>query len=241
MKIVIPMAGAGSRFSQIGYTLPKPLIDVEGKPMITRVIENLAFDASYVFVVRDQHLRDYDLENVLREATNNNYRTVVTDGLSEGAACTVLLAEELINNSEDIMISNCDEIMEYDPENFQNILWIDDNRHDFIWVFKEPTKHPKWSYARPGHAMRIVEVAEKNPISEWATCGVYYWRQGSAFVSCAKEMIKKNVRVNNEFYVCPVYNQAIQRGRPVRPFFVSKMWGLGTPEDLNVYLNRAQR
>jgi dTDP-glucose pyrophosphorylase len=237
MKIVIPMAGAGSRFSQAGYALPKPLIDVNGKPMIRRVIENLAFDASYVFIVRDEHLRSYDLEDTLKEATNNNYQLVVTDGLTEGAACTVLLAEEIINVGEDIMISNCDEVMDYEPENFQNLIFADRNHHDFIWVFKDPTRNPKWSYARSEKYMQIVEVAEKNPISEWATCGVYYWRQGYAFVSCAKEMIKKNIRVNGEFYVCPVYNIGIRRGRPVRPFFVNKMWGLGTPEDLEVYLN----
>jgi len=245
MKIVIPMAGEGSRFKEVGYDLPKPLIDVEGKPMIQRVIDNLAFDASYVFIVREEHLQDYDLENVLKEATNNNYQIVIVKELTEGAACTLLLAEDILDDGEDILISNCDEVMDYEPENFQNMLLMDVGgadglTHDFIWVFKDPTKHPKWSYARPDKTMRIVEVAEKNPISEWATCGVYYWRHGSTFVGCAKEMIRKNIRVNNEFYVCPVYNEGIERGRLVRPFFVNKMWGLGTPEDLDIYLNRTQ-
>ena len=113
MKIVIPMAGQGSRFIKAGYNLPKPLIDVEGAPMIQRVIENLNFDASYVFIVRQEHLRDYNLESVLKEATNNNYQIVPVDKVTEGAACTVLLAEKYIDISEDIMISNCDEVMEY--------------------------------------------------------------------------------------------------------------------------------
>jgi len=241
MKIVIPMAGAGSRFSEAGYESPKPLINVEGKPMIHRVIENLAFDASYIFIVREEHLRDYDLANVLREATNNNCHVLTTDGLTEGAACTVLLAEDLIDSGEDILISNCDEVMEYEPENFETMLQVDGNKHDFIWVFRDPEKHPKWSYARPDKNGRIIEVAEKNPISELATCGVYYWRQGYAFVSFAKEMIRKNIRVNNEFYICPVYNEGIQNGRQVRPFFVHRMWGLGTPEDLEVYLSRRKQ
>jgi dTDP-glucose pyrophosphorylase len=232
------MAGEGSRFKEVGYDMPKPLVDVEGVPMIQRVIENLAFDASYVFIVREEHLRNYELESVLKESTNNNYQLVTVAGLTEGAACTLLLAEEIIDGPEDIMISNCDELMGYESGNFEILLKADGNSHDFIWVFKAPDKHPKWSYARTDEYGHIVEVAEKTPISELATCGVYYWRQGYAFVSCAKEMIRKNIRVKGEFYVCPVYNEGIGRGRKVFPFFVHEMWGLGTPEDLDAYLNR---
>jgi dTDP-glucose pyrophosphorylase len=239
MKIVIPMAGEGSRFVQAGYSLPKPLIDVKGKPMIQRVVENLPFEAEFIFLVRREHLENYTLESVLYEVTGGRCKVVVVDGLTDGAACTVLLAEGYIDSGESIMISNCDELMEYSPENFETLRTLDGNKTDFIWVFKDPEKNPKWSFARTNDYGRVVEVAEKKPISEYATCGVYHWRQGMAFISCAEAMIRKNIRVNDEFYVCPVYNEGIQRGRQVFPFFVEKMWGLGTPEDLDAYLNRA--
>ncbi len=236
MKIVIPMAGEGSRFVQAGYALPKPLLDVHGKPMIQRVIENLPFAAEFIFLVRKEHLEHYTLEQVLRAATTRRCNIIPVDELTEGAACTVLLAESLINTSETILISNCDEIMEYSPDNFETMLTLDGNKTDFIWVFKDQDRDPKWSFARTDSRGRVVEVAEKKPISDYATSGVYHWRQGMAFVSCAKEMINKNIRTNGEFYVCPVYNEGIGRGRQVFPFFIEKMWGLGTPEDLEVYL-----
>src|SRR5574338_787686 len=105
MKIVVPMAGEGSRFSKAGYSLPKPLIDVEGKPMIQRVIANLPFDAEFIFLVRREHLESYTLESVLEESTRGRYQIVIVDRLTEGAACTVLLARDLINTSEPIMLS----------------------------------------------------------------------------------------------------------------------------------------
>lgn len=239
MKIVIPMAGDGSRFAKVGYSLPKPLIDVEGKPMIQRVVENLPFDAEFIFLVRQSHLDDYQLEDVLDKATQGRYQVVPVAQKTEGAACTVLLAKKLIEGNEPILISNCDEVMEYSPENFDTLISTSRNT-DFIWVFKDPERNPKWSFART-EAGKVVEVAEKNPISDNATCGVYHWRSGTSFVSCAEEMIRKNIRVNNEFYVCPVYNEGIRRGRKVGLFFVHKMWGLGTPEDLDVYLHRPSR
>jgi dTDP-glucose pyrophosphorylase len=238
MKIVVPMAGKGSRFVQAGYALPKPLIDVGGKPMISRVIENLPFDAEFIFLARKEHLESYTLEAVLKESTNGRCQIVSVDQYTEGAACTVLLAEEFINSGESVMISNCDELMGYEVDNFLTMVTLEGNTGDFIWVFKDPSRNPKWSFALTDAGGRVVEVAEKNPISEYATCGVYYWGQGHAFVSCAEDMINKDIRVNGEFYVCPVYNEGIRRGRQVYPFFVTEMWGLGTPEDLNAYLSR---
>ncbi len=240
MKIVIPMAGEGSRFVAAGYTFPKPLIDVEGAPMIQRVVDNLNhFDADFIFLVRKSHLEDYRIESLLKTITNDRCDIVVVDELTEGAACTVLLAKDYINSSESLMIANSDQIMEYSPQNFKLMSGLAHARAgcaDFIWTFN--ATNPKWSFARV-EGQKIVEVAEKNPISNIATCGVYFWDQGSAFVWCAEEMIRQNIRVNNEFYVCPVHNVAIKDGgRAVYPFYVNKMWGLGTPEDLQSYLNR---
>ncbi len=239
MKIVIPMAGEGSRFVAAGYTFPKPLIDVEGVPMIQRVVDNLNhFDADFIFLVRKEHVEEYSVEALLHTITNGRCDIVVVDELTEGAACTVLLAKDYINSGESLLIANSDQIMEYSPHNFQLMRRLARATHptDFIWTFN--ATNPKWSFAKTDSSGRIVEVAEKNPISNIATCGVYYWDQGHAFVSCAEEMIERDIRVNGEFYVCPVHNVAIERTRRVYPFYVDRMWGLGTPEDLNAYLNR---
>ena len=96
--------------------------------------------------------------------------------------------------------------------------------------------HPKWSFAKIDKNGVVTEVAEKNPISDNATVGYYYWKRGSDFVKYAEEMIEKNIRVNNEFYVCPVYNQAIEDGKTIRIAEAKSMWGLGTPEDLEYFL-----
>ena len=119
MKVLIPMAGEGSRFVKEGYTFPKPLIDVRGKPMIQKVVENLDFDCEYIFLVRKEHIDAYaGIIDTLDRITNGRFKHVVVDGLTEGAACTALLAEELINNDEDLLIANSDQYIEYEPENF---------------------------------------------------------------------------------------------------------------------------
>lgn len=236
MKILIPMAGEGSRFAKEGYQFPKPLIDVNGKPMIQRVVENLDFDAEYIFLVRKQHLIDYSgLENTLKVITNNKGKIVVVDSLTEGAACTALLAKDHINNDDDLLIANSDQIIEYEQKNFtylKNLTQLD----SIVFCFN--AVHPKWSFVKTNARGFVSEVAEKNPISDIATCGIYWYKKGSDFVKYAEQMINKNIRVNNEFYIAPVYNELINDGKTLVPFYVSKMHGIGTPEDLNSFLKR---
>lgn len=235
MQILIPMAGEGSRFSKEGYQFPKPLIDVAGKPMIQRVVENLDFDATYIFLVRSEHLVKFaGLENTLRRITNNKCLIVQVDALTEGAACTALLAKELINIDDDLLIANSDQIVDYQPFNF-NLLKSMSEIDSIVFTFN--SVHPKWSFVKVNSRGCVVEVAEKNPISNIATCGIYWYRRGSDFVKYAEKMISKNIRVNNEFYIAPVYNELIKDGRTLFPFFVDKMYGLGTPEDLKLYLS----
>ena len=236
MKILIPMAGEGSRFAKEGYQFPKPLIDVNGKPMIQRVVENLDFDAEYIFLVRKKHLDTYSgLENTLKQITNGKSKIVIVDKLTEGAACTCLLAKEFINNDDELLIANSDQIIEYEKQNFEYMKNL--TNVDGI-VFSFTAVHPKWSFAKINSRGFITEIAEKNPISNIATCGIYWYRKGSAFINYSEEMIKKNIRVNNEFYVCPVYNELIQDGKVIYNYNIpsENMWGLGTPEDLNYYL-----
>jgi len=232
MNVLIPMAGAGSRFQQAGYTFPKPLIDVKGKPMIQIVVENLGIDANFIFVVQKEHREKYNLDTLLNLIAPN-CKIVEVDGLTEGAACTALLAKEHINNDNPLFFANSDQFVEWDSTEF--MYKMNETDADGGIVSFRAT-HPKWSFAKVDENGLVTEVAEKNPISDIATVGYYYWKNGSDFVKYAEEMIEKDIRVNNEFYVCPVFNQAIEGGKEIRTFDIPKMWGLGTPEDLTYYL-----
>jgi dTDP-glucose pyrophosphorylase len=234
MNILIPMAGNGSRFSQAGYTLPKPLIDVQGKPMIQVVVDCMNLDANYIFIVQKEHREKYDLDFVLNSITKN-CQIVETDGVTEGAACTALLAKEYINNDEQLIISNSDHFIDWDSAQFLEKMQTE-NLDGGILTFE--ANHPKWSYVKTDSDGFINQVAEKEVISNHATAGIYYWKHGKCFVECAEQMISKNIRVNNEFYVCPVFNQAIECGSKIKTFDVNKMWGLGTPEDLRYFLDK---
>ena len=229
------MAGEGSRFAKEGFTFPKPLIDVRGKPMIQLVVENLDFKAKYIFLVRKKHIIKYPgLLDTLANVTNDNFEVVEVDGLTEGAACTALLAKEFINNDDDLLIANSDQFINYEPNNFKYLKNI--TNVDGI-VFSFNAVHPKWSFVKLNSRGFVTEVAEKRPISNVATCGIYWYRKGSDFVKYAEEMIQKDIRVNNEFYIAPVYNQMINDNKTLIPFYVNKMHGLGTPEDLRSFLN----
>ena len=232
MNVLIPMAGAGSRFQQAGYTFPKPLIDVEGKPMIQVVVDNLNIDANFIYVVQKEHRAKFNLDTLLNLITPN-CKIVEVDGMTEGAACTTLLAKELINNDEPLLMANSDQFVEWDSNEFMYKM-IEQKVDGGILTFK--ATHPKWSFAKVDEYGYVTEVAEKNPISDIATVGVYYWAKGSDYVKYAEQMIDKNIRTNNEFYTCPTFNEAIADGKKIKTFNIEKMWGLGTPEDLKYYL-----
>jgi len=235
MKILIPMAGEGSRFIKEGYTFPKPLINVRGQAMIQAVVTNLDFDCEYIFLIRKEHVEKYSgLIDTLDKITNGRFKYILVDGLTEGAACTALLAEEYIDNDESLLIANSDQIIEYESENFVTLKSLT-NLDSIVFAFN--AVHPKWSFVKTNSRGFVTEVAEKRPISNIATCGIYWYRRGSDFVKYTKQMIEKDIRVNGEFYIAPVYNELIQDGKTLIPFYVHKMWGIGTPEDLKYYLD----
>jgi len=232
LNVLIPMAGAGSRFEQAGYTFPKPVIEVRNKPMIQVVIENLNLDANYIYVVQKSHREKYNLDTLLNLLTPG-CKIVETDGLTEGAACTALLAKEYIDNNNPLFFANSDQFVEWDSNEFMYKMQETDADGGIVTF---TATHPKWSFAKVNNHGLVTEVAEKNPISDIATVGYYYWKHGSDFVKYAEQMIEKNIRVNNEFYVCPVFNQAIEDSKNIRTFNTLGMWGLGTPEDLRYFL-----
>ena len=232
MNIVIPMAGAGSRFKDAGYTFPKPLIEVRGKPMIQVVVENINIDANYIFIVQKNEREKYNLDTLLNLIAPN-CTIVEVDGITEGAACTALLSKEFIDNDNPLFFANSDQFVEWSSSEFLYNMQESDVDGGIV-SFR--STHPKWSFAKVDENGFVTEVAEKNPISDIATVGFYYWKHGADFVKYAEDMIDKNIRVNNEFYVCPVFNQAIEDNKKIKTFDIDNMWGLGTPEDLNYFL-----
>jgi HAD superfamily hydrolase (TIGR01509 family) len=234
LNVLIPMAGAGSRFEKAGYTFPKPLIDVNGKPMIQVVVDNLNLDANFIYVVQKSHRQKYNLDTLLNLITPN-CTIIEVDGLTEGAACTALMAKDLINNDNPLFFANSDQYVEWNSNEFMYKMQ-ETNFDGGIVTFK--STHPKWSFVKLDENNFASMVAEKNPISDLATVGYYFWKNGSDFVKYAEQMINNNIRVNNEFYVCPVFNEAINDGKKIITFNASKMWGIGTPEDLDLFLRK---
>jgi dTDP-glucose pyrophosphorylase len=237
INIVIPMAGQGSRFAKAGYEKPKPFIDVDGKPMIVRVLENLAYpDARYILIARREHM-EKEAELVKQIEKEFNAIFIPIDKLTEGTACTVLYARKYINNDEQLLIANSDQIVDMNIADF-----IDDckdrNLDGSILTFIDHYKDPKWSFAALDENNLVTEVKEKVVISEFATVGIYLYSKGRDFVNASIDMIIENDRVNNEFYTCPTYNYAIKEGSKIGIYNIEfeHMHGIGTPEDLNLYL-----
>ena len=226
MIIVMPLAGKGSRFLALGYTTPKPLIKVKGKPMIQWAFDSvskLSYD-KIIFIIREE--QEKELAPKLKKMYSKAV-FVYQKGFVDGAVLTVLFAKKLIDNNEELIIYNPDQY--FAGPSTDDIAAFGDVS-GLISTFH--ATHPKWSFAEVGADGYVTRVAEKEPISTHATVGLYYFKRGKDFVWAANQMIKKDIRVNNEFYVCPVYNQLIERGDKIKIIPAAFMWGLGTPEDV---------
>lgn len=239
LNIVIPMAGAGSRFAKVGYKEPKPLIPVHGVPMIQLVIDNLrpSTPHRFIFICRSEHLHSFDLDRKLKTWAGENSVVLSVDQLTEGAACTVLLAKHLFDNDEPLMIANCDQYVDASIDAYL----ADMDRRDLDGLIMTLTADdPKWSYVALDEVGHVTECVEKKVISQHATVGIYNYRKGCDFVRAAEAMIAKDLRVNNEFYVAPVYNQLIEQGGKFGIYGVGAegdgMYGLGIPTDLDYFL-----
>lgn len=234
LNIVVPMAGRGSRFADAGYKNPKPLIDIYGHPMIEYVTKNISplCDHRFIYVCQEEHLDKYDLERVLK-AMSPGCQIVTVDHITEGAACTVLLAEKYIDNDDSLMIANSDQFVDTSIDAYIACL----KEYDGL-IMTMPSDHPKWSYIKYNGEHLVTLVREKEVISDQATVGIYNYKYGKDFVRYAHQMIEKDIRVNGEFYVAPVYNEMIEAGLKITYCDVgAKMHGLGVPEDLTAFMN----
>lgn len=234
LQIVIPIAGEGKSFQKAGYSFPKYLVDIAGKPMIQWVTENIAAEANYIFIVLKDHYDRFNLSHMLNLLVENP-TIVVIDGATHGAAETVLDAEEFINNEQPLVIVNSDQYMEWNSSEFFYAMAAD-NCDGGIVTFE--STHPKYSFVRLDDEGFVVECAEKKPISRIATAGVYYFRRGSDFVEGAKLMIKKDIRTNDQFFVCPVYNELISKNMKIRKYDIDKVWSFSVPEEVDYFVKQ---
>lgn len=238
INIVVPMAGAGSRFAKVGYREPKPLIPVHGVPMIRVVIENLRPRQAhkFIFICQEAHAQAYGLQTKL-SAWAPNSEMILIDGVTDGAACTVLKARNLIDNEDTLMIANSDQYIDADINDYLASM-EHGNKDGLIMTMK--ADDPKWSFVGFDQNGAVNRVVEKQVISDEATVGIYNFKRGRDFVAAAEGMIKANERVNGEFYVAPTYNQMISAGKRIGIHNIGAvgncMYGLGTPDDLNQFL-----
>jgi len=236
LNIVVPMAGRGQRFVDAGYTLPKPLIEVHGVPMIRLVIANLtpACPHRFHFLLQRDHAVEHGLDSMLQDWAPGCSLTLV-DAVTEGAACTVLLARDAIDSDEALMIANCDQYIDADIDAYLAAQDGVDGLIMTMWA-----DDPKWSFVRRDQKGRVSGVVEKEVVSNEATVGIYNFRRGRDFVRAADAMIAAGLRVNGEFYVAPAYDQLIAEGAEIACHSIGRvgagMHGIGTPSDLQEFL-----
>jgi dTDP-glucose pyrophosphorylase len=231
------MAGKGSRFSNAGFRDPKPLIKINNKYMIEGVVENLRPKSNhkFIFICQQQHMDNYNLKDLLGNIAPNSI-VIPIDNYTEGAACTVLLARKYINNDDELMIANSDQWVDISIDDYLSSIRTN-NYHGQIMTMT--ANDPKWSYVKLDGNKNVINVVEKKVVSNEATVGIYNFKKGKDFCFAADQMIHKKLRVNNEYYVAPCYNELLELEYRVGIYNIgsdsSGMYGLGTPEDLDTF------
>jgi NDP-sugar pyrophosphorylase family protein len=231
VNILLPIAGRAQRFVDDGYNTPKPLIYVDGKHMIERALESVNTEsAHYIFIVREEHIDQYEIDKKLSDIFGKDIDVVVVDKVTQGAACSCLLAEELIDNEDPLVIFTPDCFFEpkFDPHS------VPEKYDGMVGVFKSSSD--AHSYVATDEEGYVTKAAEKEVISEDAVGGLYYYRKGSDFVKYSKMMIERELKIKNEYYICPVYNLLIEDGKKVGIDCQDRHVVLGTPRDLRRYI-----
>lgn len=265
MKIIIPMAGLGTRFAKVSdlnpeYKKPKPLINVKGLPMVRWATGSLPFVEhpgqkvegplkvsmkDLVFVILKKHNQEFALEQKLKEIYSDQVNIVVLDGVTRGAAETAYMAKEFLNPEEDVLFSDSDHY--FDGKILQEVILNKDEQvAGIIPVFRAPNDGvAKWSYSLTKPGTNIIEkVAEKDPElmnkGAYANIGAYYFSKAKYFLQEVEAVIANNERFGEagkgEFYIAPLYQKLLEKGMGLRAAILSEVWGLGTPSDLENFL-----
>lgn len=230
------MAGRGQRFLDEGYKVPKPLLNLGDEVIMKHILDIMRVpNVQFIFIVRQDHCDEYELDKKLLEI-DPMAKVVKINEITEGAACTVLLAKDLINNEHPLIVRDCDQIANWNAGHF--LEFVQRNRADGA-IVNINTDKPNYSFSKVDNAGRIYETAEKKVISNHGSAGIYYFGKGSDFVKYAQRMIEKNIRTNNEFYITPVYNQFIEDSKLILHYPIAENFQLGTPKEFLENKDRA--
>lgn len=235
INILIPLAGSNQFFNETEYPYPRPLIEINNTTMIEHVINNydtIKKEKQFIFIVNSEECKKYHLDNVLNLLTDNNCKIIKIDNQTKGAACSVMMAIEYINNDIPLIIANADQL-------------FDDNLADIISNFQDVdggvitfnSIHPRWSYARVDEDKYIVETAEKRPLSKHAIAGLFYFKHGVDFINSAMKMIKKDASVNELYYISPTLNEMVLQNKKliIQEISNDKYHTFYTPQKIQEY------
>tara|TARA_B100000282_G_C31737411_1_gene494282 strand:+ start:2712 stop:3452 length:741 start_codon:yes stop_codon:yes gene_type:complete len=239
INIVIPMAGKGKRFLDKGILTPKPLIEINSEPFISHVVDSVTFkNAKFYFLIRDEHLKKNDFDKIFKKK-KINYQIIPVTEDTEGAACTVLLCFDKIDKKLPLIVKDCDQIMNWSKDNF--LEYINRKEHDGVLI-TVPTNNPGFSYVELSDDMSVVtRTKEKEVVSSFGNTGCYYFKKSSDFEYYANAMIKKNIRVKNEFYVSQIYNEFILDNKKIIHYPIVEILSINTPEELNQNKNSIEQ
>jgi len=236
-NILVPMAGLGSRFIKEGFKVPKQLINIKDKHLIDISLDCLDYEGcNLIFVVRDETVYNFHMDDLLRKKFGDDIKVVVLDKLTDGSVCSCLYAEEYIDNDAPLIIHTLD--IEFRPV-FNPHIMNNLNGDGLLLTFKSNSSN--YSYAKVDKNGFVTQTAEKKAISSDACVGIYGFKKGSDFCKYAREMIKRDLRTNNEFYISPLYNLLIEDGKKIRTEDVDKMHVFGTPDEFHFYKDNVTR
>lgn len=213
LKIIIPIAGPSDLFLNAGYIYPKPLIEINGKTMIEMVIDSIKLsksDTSFIFVIKEEDAIKFHLDNTLR-LLSPKCEILLLKKETKGGLCSVLMAIDKISKNDELIILNGDQVIMEDYNLLQN-YWLKENADAGLLTFK--SVHPRWSYARVEEG-KVVQTAEKNPISNSAIAGYYYFKNAGVFFDCAFQSIFNDVQLEGKYYISPVLNEYVLRNKKV--------------------------
>ncbi|MGK0136896.1 MAG: dTDP-glucose pyrophosphorylase [Algoriphagus sp.] len=230
MKVVVPMAGRGSRFANSLFSRPKPLIDVLGKPMFTWAIKSLngMEYSEIIFIALKEHESQFGLRELMKKYVKVPFQLVLIDEVTEGQLCTVLAAKSIISTDESLLVIASDTLIEGNL--MSDLTTALEDVDGIISVFNLPGE--QWSFAKFDSDGKVIEVAEKTRISDWASTGMYYFKSGAKLVEEAERLINNNERTRGEFYIMPLYQKLIDSGLNIRIAKAKSMRDMGTPETL---------
>lgn len=220
LNIIIPLAGPSDIFYNAGYIYPKPLIEVQGRPMIEVVLENpllIKGDKRFVFIVKEEDCVKFHLDNTLR-LLDENCKVVILKKKTSGALCSILMCIDMLEKNDEMLVLNADQLIDMDFNQPLEFFRKEDTDSGIVTF---PSIHPRWSYARL-QDNNVVETAEKNPISNKAIAGFYYFKKTGDFFENAFAAIRKSSGFEGNYYTSFVINQYILSNRKVMHYAIDK-------------------